>query len=53
VGFEENLKSRKLSFVWSDLAKKRESYEDLKFGEGWAPSKRRRRKGTFIGRDEL
>ena len=53
MGFEENLKSRKLSFVWSDLAKKRER-------EGTAKERRRKRilhkerkKVVFIGRDEL
>jgi len=44
------------------LDKKQESYEDLKFGKGWAPLRRRRKKGlcarreksaAFIGKDEL
>ena len=45
AGFVENWKRRNLSFVWSDLDNKWESYEDLKFGEGWASSRRKRKKG--------
>ena len=48
-GVYKELKKRNLSFVWSDLDKKQESYGDLKFWEEVALSRRVREKRAAQG----